>query len=162
MPPSPHHSSCRANRARWTAVTTTTSDSGEPSSPSHPSLFSLLQGCVDDLARYQNGQLSIVGPLGLFNGLFGVSSTNTSSNPHSSPSHSPPLSSPHTPLPSPPQIMCGVFIPLGLVIMVCMNKASYHPNQECIAFYVACIYLKTVQIPQVPILYHTPHDTASH
>ena len=54
------------------------------------------EGCVDDLARYQNGQLSVIGPLGLFSGLFGI--------------------------------ICGVFIPLGLVIMVCMNKASYHPN----------------------------------
>ena len=36
--------------------------------PSLLTLCSTLQWCVDDLARYQNGQLSIIGPLGLFSG----------------------------------------------------------------------------------------------
>ena len=44
--------------------------------PSLP-LSSVLQGCADDLARYQNEQLSIIGPLGLFNGLLWVRDTNS-------------------------------------------------------------------------------------
>ena len=65
-----------------------------------PLLLSVLQGCADDLARYQNVQLSIIRPLGLFSGLLGVSSTNRSTQPLPFPPplyHSLPL-----PVPLPP------------------------------------------------------------
>ena len=81
----------------------------------HPLPSPPLQGCLDIFSMYQSDQLSIIGPLGLFSGLFGVSSIDTlptsvtslsplfSPPPHILPSPSfpsPPLPSP--PLPSPP------------------------------------------------------------
>ena len=68
-------------------------------SSNHSSSFPLLspalplQGCLDFLSMYQSDQLSIIGPLGLFSGLFGVSSMDTI--PTS-------VTSLHTSFPSPP------------------------------------------------------------
>ena len=73
-----------------------------PPLPSSP-----LQGCLDFLSVYQSDQLSIIGPLGLFSGLFGVSSIDTIPTSVTSPSH-PPLPSPP---PAPMWYLCTTWSP---------------------------------------------------
>ena len=94
-----------------------------PPLPSPP-LSSVLQGCVDSLARYQNEQLSLTGLLGLFSGLFGMSSTNSATQPLPFPSPSlpltvplpPPSSSPFPHLP-PFHLLTWLALPHGVTCM---------------------------------------------
>ena len=110
-----------------------------PTAAASPFLRNVVRVACD-LASYQNDQLSIIGPLGLFSGLFGVSSTNPSPSPFP-PTHVWCLHSPRS----------GRH---GL------HEQSLLPSQlgmDCISCSMYLPYNCTN--PPRAILYHATHDT---